>query len=72
MKELFRKLEFRALLKRVDELEEALPGATPGSSDRVEVPFRQGSWPTSVAAAEVASRRRRSARGLGRRVGGAS
>ena len=27
MKELFRKLEFRALLKRVDELEEALPGA---------------------------------------------
>ena len=29
MKELFRTLEFRALLKRVDELEEALPGAPP-------------------------------------------
>ncbi len=29
MAELFRKLEFRALLKRMDELEEALPGAAP-------------------------------------------
>ena len=29
MKELFRQLEFRALLKRVDELEEAVPGAAP-------------------------------------------
>jgi len=42
MKELFRQLEFRALLKRVDELEEAVPGATPVISERAEVPFRQG------------------------------
>ncbi|HVG68647.1 MAG TPA: 5'-3' exonuclease H3TH domain-containing protein, partial [Gaiellales bacterium] len=42
MKELFRRLEFRALLKRVDELEEAVPGASPVISERAEVPFRQG------------------------------
>ena len=42
MKELFRQLEFRALLKRVDELEEAVPGAAPMISERAEVPFRQG------------------------------
>ena len=43
MKELFRKLEFRALLKRVDELEEALPGAPPSEpSDTVEVVWREG------------------------------
>jgi DNA polymerase I len=43
MKELFRKLEFRALLKRVDELEEVLPGAPPSEpSDAVEVTWREG------------------------------
>ena len=43
MKELFRKLEFRALLKRVDELEEALPGAPPSEpSDAVEIAWREG------------------------------
>src|SRR6185312_3729291 len=41
MKELFRKLEFRALLRRVDELEEAVPGAAPMISERAEVPFRE-------------------------------
>ncbi len=35
MAELFRKLEFRALLRRVDELEEAIPGAEPAPA-RVE------------------------------------
>src|SRR6476659_4699457 len=39
MKELFRKLEFRGLLKRVDELEEALP-AEP--SEAVEIEWREG------------------------------
>ena len=43
MKELFRTLEFRALLKRVDELEEALPGAPPSEpSDSVEIAWREG------------------------------
>ena len=43
MKELFRKLEFRALLKRVDELEEAVPGARAGvPAERAEVPWREG------------------------------
>ena len=40
MKELFRKLEFRALLKRVDELEEAIPGA-PSVSTTAEVECRE-------------------------------
>ena len=43
MKELFRTLEFRALLKRVDELEEALPGALPAEpSEVVEIAWREG------------------------------
>src|SRR6185312_1443937 len=41
MKELFRQLEFRALLKRVDELEEAVPGAAPVISERAEVEWRE-------------------------------
>jgi DNA polymerase I len=42
MKELFRKLEFRALLKRVDELEEALPGAPAEVVEGVELDWREG------------------------------
>ena len=70
MKELFRKLEFRALLKRVDELEEALPGAPPSEpSDTVEVVWREGGVDELRAlGTEVgAGRGRRPARGLRRR-----
>jgi DNA polymerase I len=42
MKELFRTLEFRALLKRVDELEEAVPGAPPEVVEGVELEWREG------------------------------
>ena len=42
MKELFRKLEFRALLKRVDELEEAVPGAPTEVVEGVELEWREG------------------------------
>jgi DNA polymerase-1 len=42
MKELFRKLEFRALLKRVDELEEAVPGAPAEVVEGVELEWREG------------------------------
>ena len=41
MKELFRKLEFRALLKRVDELEEAVPGAPVEIVEGVELEWRE-------------------------------
>ena len=71
MKELFRKLEFRALLKRVDELEEALPGAPPSEpSDTVEIAWREGGVDELRSlGTEVGARRgRRPARGLRRRV----
>jgi len=42
MKELFRKLEFRALLGRVDELEEAVPGAPAEVVEGVELTWREG------------------------------
>jgi DNA polymerase-1 len=42
MKELFRTLEFRALLKRVDELEEAVPGAPAEIVEGVELEWREG------------------------------
>jgi DNA polymerase-1 len=41
MAELFRKLEFRGLLKRVDELEEALPGATAEPTERTSTDWRE-------------------------------
>jgi DNA polymerase I len=43
MKDLFRKLEFRALLKRVDELEEAVPGAPAEVVEGVDVEWREAS-----------------------------
>ena len=42
MAELFRKLEFRALLKRMDELEDALPGAAPAPAERTPTEWREG------------------------------
>jgi len=57
LKEMFRRFEFRALLNRVDELDEALPAAalTPTG---VEVPWREelsnslllARWPVAIAA----------------------
>jgi DNA polymerase I len=41
MKELFRKLEFRALLRRVDELEEAIPAAPGAPAERTELTWRE-------------------------------
>ncbi len=42
MAELFRRLEFRALLKRVDELHEALPGVEPARGPATAVGWREG------------------------------
>src|SRR5207248_10978560 len=41
MKELFRKLEFRALLKRIDELEEVIPAASGAPLERTELSWRE-------------------------------
>ncbi|MDX6521126.1 MAG: polymerase [Gaiellales bacterium] len=41
IKELFRRLEFRALLKRVDELDEAIPSAPGAPAERTEVSWRE-------------------------------
>ena len=43
--EMFRRFEFRNLLNRVDELEEALPSAAPAPVDGVVVPWREGELP---------------------------
>jgi DNA polymerase-1 len=42
MADLFRRLEFRALLKRMDELEDALPGAAPPPTERTATEWREG------------------------------
>ena len=42
MKEIFRRFEFRALLGRVDTLDEALPASVPVTSELQEVPWREG------------------------------
>lgn len=54
LKEIFRRFEFRNLLHRVDELDEALPAA-PMEVTGVEVPWREGELPAfeEVAALEV-------------------
>ncbi len=41
IKEMFRRLEFRALLKRVDELEEAIPAAPGGEVERSELGWHE-------------------------------
>ena len=62
MKELFRKLEFRGLLKRVDELETALPGAPREPVERAELAWREatadelGSLPHEIALAAAGER----------------
>ena len=53
--EMFRRFEFRALLNRVDELEEALPSAAPVAVDGVVVPWREGELPRLDGMAGYAS-----------------
>ncbi len=42
LKEIFRRFEFRALLGRVDTLDEALPAAEPERAESERVPWREG------------------------------
>ena len=53
--EMFRRFEFRNLLNRVDELEEALPSAAPAPVDGVVVPWREGALPRIDATVGYAS-----------------
>jgi DNA polymerase I len=52
LKEIFRRFEFRNLLARVDELDEALPAA-PVEVTGVEVPWVEGDLPTGPAPAAI-------------------
>jgi DNA polymerase I len=42
LREMFRRFEFRALLSRIDTLEEALPSAELPSAEREAIPWREG------------------------------
>jgi len=54
LKEMFRRFEFRALLNRVDELDEALPAASLKPTG-VEVPWRADELPTVTGVVGVAA-----------------
>ena len=69
LKEIFRRFEFRNLLGRVDELDEAVPSA-PMKVTGVEVPWREGEL--DFRGVGRLRRRRRPRRGRGRRRGGRS
>ncbi|HEX4931255.1 MAG TPA: DNA polymerase, partial [Gaiellaceae bacterium] len=43
--EIFRRYEFRALLNRIEDLEDAIPSAAPAPIDGVLVPWREGELP---------------------------
>ena len=45
LREMFRRFEFRALLNRVDELEDAMPSAAPLPVAGAVVPWREGELP---------------------------
>ena len=48
LKEMFRRFEFRSLLGRVDELDEALPAAAPPKIEGTSVSWREGEFPERV------------------------
>ncbi|MDX6543517.1 MAG: polymerase [Gaiellaceae bacterium] len=48
LKEMFRRFEFRNLLGRVDELDEALPAAAPPKIEGTSVSWREGEFPERV------------------------
>jgi DNA polymerase I len=54
LKEIFRRFEFRNLLGRVDELDEALPAAPAPRVEGVEAPWREGDLPEVAGEAALA------------------
>ena len=61
LKEMFRRFEFRALLGRVDELDEAVPAAERLVAEGVAVPWREAPLPSSAASSAIAADAERSA-----------
>src|SRR5205085_900405 len=55
LKEIFRRFEFRNLLNRVDELDEAVPAAAPLVPTGVEVPWREELAPNLAGPAGIAA-----------------
>ena len=49
LREMFRRFEFRGLLNRIDELDEAVPARASGSSPAPTVTWREGELPDSIA-----------------------
>src|SRR5262245_9614613 len=48
LQEMFRRFEFRALLQRVDQLDEALPAAEMPSAPGEDLPWREGPFPEAT------------------------
>src|SRR5207244_1168306 len=53
LREMFRRFEFRGLLRRVDQLDEAVP-AMPVRAEGTDVGWREGEFPTAAARASLA------------------
>jgi DNA polymerase I len=68
LRETFRRFEFRALLNRVDELEDAVPSAAPTPVEGVSVPWREGILSRPAAPAGYAADGDRAALATGTEV----
>src|SRR3954454_2356007 len=68
LKEMFRRFEFRNLLNRVDELDEAVPAAAPLVPTGVEVPWREELAPNLAGLAAIAADTDRIAAAAGEEV----
>ncbi len=68
LQEMFRRFEFRALLQRVDQLDEALPAAEMPSAPGEELPWREGPFPDTKETFGYAADDGRSAVALGTEV----
>ena len=58
LREMFRRYEFRGLLNRIDDLEDAIPAAVPVPVAGTVVPWREGELPQVHGRAGLADRRR--------------
>ena len=55
LREMFRRYEFRALLNRIEDLEDAIPSAAPAPIHGVVVPWREGDLPRTDGLAGYAA-----------------
>jgi DNA polymerase I len=68
LQEMFRRFEFRALLGRVDELDEAVPAAMRVKAEGVAVPWREGELPDARGVVGFAADEERAALATGDEV----